>query len=91
MTRTAAIPRARDSRGETFPLIDKRSADLQPSSDERVIAKGQRRLWIALCALIDSTFQQAFTVSEQYCALLDRTAAAFLGTETLNEPESERM
>jgi cell division protease FtsH len=45
----------------------------------------------AVRGLVDSAFEQAFTILEQNRALLDRTAAALLETETLNEPEIERM
>ena len=45
----------------------------------------------AVRGLVDSAFEQAFTILQQNRALLDRTAAALLETETLNEPEIERM
>jgi cell division protease FtsH len=41
--------------------------------------------------LVDRAFKQAFTILQQNRALLDRMAAALLETETLNEPEIERM
>jgi cell division protease FtsH len=45
----------------------------------------------AVRGLVDSAFEQAFAILQQNRALLDRTAAALLETETLNEPEMERM
>jgi cell division protease FtsH len=45
----------------------------------------------AVRGLVDSAFEQAFTILQQNRALLDRTAEALLKTETLNEPEIERM
>ena len=45
----------------------------------------------AVRVLVDSAFLQAFAILRQNCALLDRTAAALLETETLNEPEIESM
>ena len=45
----------------------------------------------AVRGLVDSAFEQAFAILQQNRALLDRTAAALLETETLNEPEIERM
>jgi cell division protease FtsH len=45
----------------------------------------------AVRGLVDSAFEQAFTILQQNRALLDRTAEALLETETLNEPEIERV
>jgi cell division protease FtsH len=45
----------------------------------------------AVRGLVDSAFEQAFAILQQNRALLDRTAEALLETETLNEPEIERM
>jgi cell division protease FtsH len=41
--------------------------------------------------LVDDAFEQASAILRRNRALLDRTAAALLETETLNEPEIERM
>ena len=40
---------------------------------------------------VDGAFQQAFAILEQNRALLDRTAAALLETETLDEPAIEHL
>jgi cell division protease FtsH len=45
----------------------------------------------AVRVLVDRAFQQAFAILQRNRALLDRTAAALLETETLNEPEIERV
>ena len=45
----------------------------------------------AVRVLVDDAFQQASSILQRNRALLDRTAAALLETETLNEPEIERM
>ncbi len=45
----------------------------------------------AVRELVDRAFAQASTVLQKNRALLDRTAAALLATETLNEPEIERL
>ena len=45
----------------------------------------------AVRQLVDGAFQQAFAILQQNRALLDRTAAALLETETLDEPAIERM
>jgi cell division protease FtsH len=45
----------------------------------------------AVRGLVDSAFEQAFTILQQNRALLDRTVEALLETETLNEPEIERV
>ena len=41
--------------------------------------------------LVDGAFQKAFDVLQQNRSLLDRTAAALLETETLDEPAIERL
>jgi cell division protease FtsH len=41
--------------------------------------------------LVDGAFRQAFAILEQNRALLDRTAAALLETETLDEPAIEHL
>src|SRR5262249_58817665 len=41
--------------------------------------------------LVDQAFRQASAILHQNRALLDRTAAALLETETLDEPEIERL
>src|SRR5438874_7665727 len=45
----------------------------------------------AVRVLVDDAFQQAFTILQRNRALLDRTAAALLETETLDEPAIERL
>jgi cell division protease FtsH len=45
----------------------------------------------AVRQLVDGAFQQAFAILEQNRALLDRTAAALLETETLDEPAIEHL
>jgi cell division protease FtsH len=45
----------------------------------------------AVRALVDRAFQQAFGILQRNRALLDRTAAALLETETLDEPEIDRL
>jgi cell division protease FtsH len=45
----------------------------------------------AVRGLVDGAFEQAFMILQRNRTLLDRTAAALLETETLNEPEIERM
>src|SRR6266478_2937299 len=45
----------------------------------------------AVRQLVDGAFQQAFAILEQIRALLDRTAAALLETETLDEPAIEHL
>jgi len=45
----------------------------------------------AVRQLVDGAFQKAFGVLQQNRALLDRTAAALLETETLDEPAIERL
>ena len=41
--------------------------------------------------LVDGAFQTAFGILQQNRSLLDRTAAALLETETLDEPAIERL
>jgi cell division protease FtsH len=45
----------------------------------------------AVRQLVDGAFQKAFGILEQNRPLLDRTAAALLETETLDEPAIERL
>ena len=45
----------------------------------------------AVRELVDGAFQKAFGILQQNRALLDRTAAALLETETLEEPAIERL
>jgi cell division protease FtsH len=45
----------------------------------------------AVRQLIDGAFQKAYAILQQNRALLDRTAAALLETETLEEPAIERL
>jgi cell division protease FtsH len=45
----------------------------------------------AVRQLVDGAFQTAFGVLQQNRSLLDRTAAALLETETLDEPAIERL
>src|SRR5690349_19488628 len=45
----------------------------------------------AVRQLVDGAFQKAFDVLQQNRSLLDRTAAALLETETLDEPAIERL
>ena len=45
----------------------------------------------AVRQLVDGAFQTAFGILQQNRALLDRTAAALLETETLDEPAIERL
>jgi cell division protease FtsH len=45
----------------------------------------------AVRRFVDHAFEQATAILRRNRALLDRTAAALLETETLNEPEIERM
>jgi cell division protease FtsH len=45
----------------------------------------------AVRQLVDSAFDKAFGILQQNRALLDRTAAALLETETLEEPAIERL
>ena len=45
----------------------------------------------AVRKFVDSAFEQASTILRRNRALLDRTAAALLETETLGEPEIERV
>jgi cell division protease FtsH len=45
----------------------------------------------AVRQLIDGAFQAAFGILQQNRSLLDRTAAALLETETLDEPAIERL
>jgi cell division protease FtsH len=45
----------------------------------------------AVRQLVDQAFRQASAILQQNRALLDRTAAALLETETLDEPEIERL
>jgi cell division protease FtsH len=45
----------------------------------------------AVRQLVDGAFRQAFAILEQNRALLDRTAAALLETETLDEPAIEHL
>jgi cell division protease FtsH len=45
----------------------------------------------AVRGLVDGAFERAFTILQRNRALLDRTAAALLETETLDEPEIERL
>jgi cell division protease FtsH len=45
----------------------------------------------AMRQLVDEAFRKAFTILQQNRALLDRTAAALLETETLEEPAIERL
>jgi cell division protease FtsH len=72
-----------------------RSPFLQPNfpmTQERNYSEGTAEaVDNAVRGLVDSSFEQAFTILQQNRALLDRTAAALLETETLNEPEIERM
>ena len=45
----------------------------------------------AVRRLVEGAFQQAYGILQQNRALLDRTAAALLETETLDEPAIERL
>jgi cell division protease FtsH len=45
----------------------------------------------AVRKLVDGAFQRASAILRQNRALLDRTAAALLETETLDEPAIERL
>jgi cell division protease FtsH len=45
----------------------------------------------AVRQLVDGAFQTAFGILQQNRSLLDRTAAALLETETLDEPAIERL
>jgi cell division protease FtsH len=45
----------------------------------------------AVRAFVDQAFALAMQVLQRNRALLDRTAAALLQTETLNEPEIEQL
>ena len=45
----------------------------------------------AVSVLVDRAYQQAFGILQRNRALLDRTAAALIETETLDEPEIARM
>jgi cell division protease FtsH len=45
----------------------------------------------AVRQLVDQAFRQALAILQQNRALLDRTATALLETETLDEPEIERL
>jgi cell division protease FtsH len=45
----------------------------------------------AVRQLVDAAFQKAYGILQQNRALLDRTAAALLETETLEEPAIERL
>jgi len=45
----------------------------------------------AVRRFVDQAFEQATAILRRNRALLDRTAAALLETETLNEPEIEQM
>jgi cell division protease FtsH len=45
----------------------------------------------AVRQLVDGAFQKAFEILQQNRSLLDRTAAALLETETLDEPAIERL
>src|SRR5947199_6316334 len=45
----------------------------------------------AVRQLVDGAFQTAFGILQQNRPLLDRTAAALLETETLDEPAIERL
>ncbi len=45
----------------------------------------------AVRELVDGAFERAYAILQQNRALLDSTAAALIETETLNEPEIERL
>ena len=72
-----------------------RSPFLQPNfpmPQERNYSEGTAEaVDSAVRGLVDGAFEQAFAILQQNRALLDRTAAALLETETLDEPEIERM
>ena len=72
-----------------------RSPFLQPNfpvPQERTYSEGTAEAVDgAVRELVDAAFARASAILQQNRALLDRTAAALLETETLNEPEIERM
>jgi cell division protease FtsH len=72
-----------------------RSPFLQPNipiPQERTYSEGTAEtVDRAVRALVDSAFEEASGILQQNRALLDRTAAALLETETLNEPEIEHL
>ncbi len=72
-----------------------RSPFLQPNfpvPQERSYSEGTAEaVDNAVRELIDSAFQAAFSILQQHRALLDRTAAALLETETLDEPAIEHL
>lgn len=72
-----------------------RSPYLQPNlpmPQERIYSEGTAEaVDSAVRGFVDGAFRQAFGILQQNRALLDRTAAALLETETLNEPEIERL
>jgi len=63
-----------------------------PAPQERSYSEGTAEaVDNAVRELIDSAFQAAFSILQQHRALLDRTAAALLETETLDEPAIEHL
>ncbi len=63
-----------------------------PMPQERAYSEGTAEAVDgAVRELVDGAFAQAYAILQQNRALLDRTAAALLETETLNEPEIERL
>jgi cell division protease FtsH len=63
-----------------------------PVPQERVYSEGTAEAVDgAVRELVDGAFASASAILQQNRALLDRTAAALLETETLNEPEIERL
>jgi cell division protease FtsH len=63
-----------------------------PVPQERVYSEGTAEAVDgAVRQLVDGAFTSASAILQQNRALLDRTAAALLETETLNEPEIERL
>ena len=72
-----------------------RSPFLQPNypmPQERNYSEGTAKAVDgAVRELVDGAFERAYAILQQNRALLDSTAAALIETETLNEPEIERL
>jgi cell division protease FtsH len=63
-----------------------------PAPQERNYSEGTAHaVDAAVRRFVDQAFEQATTILRKNRALLDRTAAALLETETLSEPEIERV
>jgi cell division protease FtsH len=63
-----------------------------PAPQERNYSEGTAEaVDKAVRQLVDGAFQTAFGILQQNRSLLDRTAAALLETETLDEPAIERL